>query len=144
MMKGAEKGGAKTTAGKPVKKVGGKVVGGGGGRKKEEEEDLEAPLTLNDNKAARIKDEERLKSLKWNFTTPREEFIEQLKTQVGAESLSNGFLLVCSGYYIYTLYFGQITNEQTSFFPQMTGCLSKTLMTNLFHADFKFHLKVRR
>ena len=25
---------------------------------------------------------------------------------------------------------------------QMTGCLSKTLMTNLFHADFKFHLKV--
>ena len=54
----------------------------GGAKKKEEEEDLEAPLSANDNKAARIKDEERLKSLKWNFPTPREEFIEQLKTQV--------------------------------------------------------------
>ena len=62
---------------------GGATAGGGGGRKKEEEEDTEPPLSVNDAKAARIKDEERLKSLKWNFTAPREEFIEQLKTQVG-------------------------------------------------------------
>lgn len=42
--------------------------------------------------------------LKWNFTTPRGEFIEQLK-------------------------------------EQMRPCFGKTLHTNLFHADFKFHLK---
>ena len=73
-VKGATRGG----------KAGGRGGGVAGGRKKEEEEDTEPPLSVNDNKAARIKDEERLKSLKWNFTAPREEFIEQLKTQVSS------------------------------------------------------------
>ena len=41
--------------------------------------------------------------LKWNFTAPRAEFVEQLK-------------------------------------EQMRPCFGKTLHTNLFHADFKYHL----
>lgn len=43
------------------------------------------------------------KVLKWNFTAPRAEFVEQLK-------------------------------------EQMRPCFGKTLHTNLFHADFKYHL----
>ncbi len=41
--------------------------------------------------------------LKWNFTTPRAEFVEQLK-------------------------------------EQMRPCFGKALHTNLFHADFKYHI----
>ena len=78
--KAVGRGGAAARGGKTGR---GGLTAGGGGRKKEEEEDTEPPLSVNDAKAARIKDEERLKSLKWNFTAPREEFIEQLKTQVG-------------------------------------------------------------
>lgn len=43
--------------------------------------------------------------LKWNFTTPREEFVEQLRDQMN------------------------------------TAGVNKTLITNMFHPDFKFHLK---
>ena len=42
--------------------------------------------------------------MKWNFSTPRGEYIEQLK-------------------------------------EQMRSCVSSTMLANLFHADFKFHLK---
>ena len=43
-------------------------------------------------------------ALKWNFTTPRNEFVDQLK-------------------------------------EQMRPCCGQTLHANLFHKDFKFHLK---
>lgn len=43
--------------------------------------------------------------LKWNFTTPREEFVELLKEQMTVANVN------------------------------------KTLMANMFHSDFKFHLK---
>lgn len=43
--------------------------------------------------------------LKWNFTTPREEYIEQLRDQMN------------------------------------TAGVNKTLITNMFHPDFKYHLK---
>jgi len=62
------------------------------------------PLLKYNGKDGRFKDEKDLKVLKWNFTTPRNEFVEQLK-------------------------------------EQMRPCFGKTLHTNLFHADFKFHLK---
>lgn len=62
------------------------------------------PLLKYNGKDARFKDEKDLKVLKWNFTAPRNEFVEQLK-------------------------------------EQMRPCFGKTLHTNLFHADFKFHLK---
>lgn len=50
-------------------------------------------------------DEQKLKILKWNFTTPREEFVDLLK-----ELMS-------------------------------TANVNKTLMANMFHSDFRYHLK---
>jgi cytoskeleton-associated protein 5 len=43
--------------------------------------------------------------LKWNFTTPREEFVDLLKDQMTVANVN------------------------------------KTLLANMFHSDFKFHLK---
>lgn len=43
--------------------------------------------------------------LKWNFTTPREEFVELLKDQMTVANVN------------------------------------KTLIANMFHSDFRFHLK---
>ena len=62
-------------------------------------------MPLNNLKSARVSDEVKLKVLKWNFTVPRDEFVEQLKEQMN------------------------------------TAGVNKTLMTSMFHADFKFHLK---
>nr|XP_058951305.1 cytoskeleton-associated protein 5-like isoform X2 [Pocillopora verrucosa] len=61
------------------------------------------PFLRYNGKDGRFKDEKDLKVLKWNFTAPRAEFVEQLK-------------------------------------EQMRPCLGKTLHSNLFHADFKYHL----
>ncbi|KAJ7391009.1 hypothetical protein OS493_021029 [Desmophyllum pertusum] len=61
------------------------------------------PLLRHNGKDGRFKDEKELKVLKWNFTAPRADFVEQLK-------------------------------EQTR------PCFGKSLHTNLFHADFKYHL----
>ncbi|XP_031420118.1 cytoskeleton-associated protein 5 isoform X2 [Clupea harengus] len=49
-----------------------------------EEEDKSGPIfTLVPNaKEQRIKEEKGLKILKWNFTTPRDDYVEQLKTQM--------------------------------------------------------------
>jgi len=46
-----------------------------------------------------------LQVLKWNFTTPREEFVELLKDQMTVANVN------------------------------------KTLIANMFHSDFRFHLK---
>lgn len=48
-------------------------------RKKEEETDTSPLLVVNNMKHQRTIDESKLKVLKWNFTTPREEFVELLK-----------------------------------------------------------------
>ncbi|XP_070616086.1 cytoskeleton-associated protein 5 isoform X2 [Erythrolamprus reginae] len=51
-----------------------------------EDDDRSGPvftLVLN-GKEQRMKDEKGLKVLKWNFTTPRDEYIEQLKTQMSS------------------------------------------------------------
>ncbi|XP_013397900.1 cytoskeleton-associated protein 5-like, partial [Lingula anatina] len=71
--------------GKP--KAGGKIVvrgmkkgpAAGKSSKKDVEVDLSPPLTIGSSKEKRMKDEKNLKTLKWNFTSPLPEFVEQLK-----------------------------------------------------------------
>ncbi|XP_046394021.1 protein mini spindles [Ischnura elegans] len=78
---------------------------GAGGRRKEEEADSSPLLQANNLKSQRVSDEQKLKVLKWNFTTPREEFVELLRDQMTTANVNRG------------------------------------VMNNMFHADFKFHLK---
>ncbi|XP_068017627.1 cytoskeleton-associated protein 5 isoform X3 [Melanerpes formicivorus] len=49
-----------------------------------EDDDKSGPIFIivPNGKEQRMKDEKALKVLKWNFTTPRDEYIEQLKTQM--------------------------------------------------------------
>ncbi|NXJ65537.1 CKAP5 protein, partial [Rostratula benghalensis] len=51
-----------------------------------EDDDKSGPIFIivPNGKEQRMKDEKGLKVLKWNFTTPRDEYIEQLKTQMSA------------------------------------------------------------
>ncbi|XP_049292206.1 protein mini spindles isoform X4 [Anopheles funestus] len=87
--------------------VGSAGSGGGSSRKKEEDADSLAPLlVVNGLKKQRFVDEQKLKVLKWTFTTPREEFYELLKEQM------------------------------------QTANVNKALMVNMFHEDFRYHLKV--
>ncbi|XP_039663867.1 cytoskeleton-associated protein 5 isoform X3 [Perca fluviatilis] len=74
-----------------VKKVRGGVAGkkGAAGKKpaaksQKDDEDRSGPIfiLIANAKEQRIKDEKQLKILKWNFTTPRDEYLEQLKTQM--------------------------------------------------------------
>lgn len=71
-----------------------------------DEEDKSGPIfTLVPNgKEQRVKEEKALKILKWNFMTPRDEYVEQLKTQ-------------------------------------MSTCMAKWLLDELFHFDFQRHVK---
>jgi cytoskeleton-associated protein 5 len=73
--------------------------------KKGSDEAIGANLCENNLKSQRISDEMKLKMLRWNFTAPREEFIDLLK-----ELMTN-------------------------------AGVGKTLMGNMFHSDFKMHLK---
>lgn len=63
------------------------------------------PYTNNNLKNQRFKDEQKLKILKWHFSQPRPEFVDQLKDQM------------------------------------TVATFNKTLFTQLFHSDFKQHLK---
>jgi len=58
------------------------------GKKKEEEVDTAPPYIANKLKGQRFRDEAKLKLLKWNFTTPRPEFVEQLKEQLAAAGVN--------------------------------------------------------
>ncbi|KAL6084147.1 hypothetical protein STEG23_006958 [Scotinomys teguina] len=51
-----------------------------------EEDDKSGPvfIVVPNGKEQRMRDEKGLKVLKWNFTTPRDEYIEQLKTQMSS------------------------------------------------------------
>lgn len=75
-------------------------------RKKEEDVDTSPLLAVNNLKNQRMLDEQKMKVLKWSFTTPREEFTELLRDQMTA------------------------------------GGVNKNLMANMFHEDFRYHLKV--
>ncbi|KAL6468523.1 hypothetical protein MHYP_G00220470 [Metynnis hypsauchen] len=50
------------------------------------EEDRSGPIftLVSNGKEQRVKEEKSLKVLKWNFITPREEFVDQLKTQMAS------------------------------------------------------------
>ncbi|XP_075981824.1 msps cytoskeleton-associated protein 5 isoform X2 [Anticarsia gemmatalis] len=74
-------------------------------RGKKDDEDCSPLLPNNNAKNQRIIDDQKLKVLKWNFTTPREEFFELLKEQMA------------------------------------NAGLNKQLVANMFHNDFRYHLK---
>uniref|UniRef100_A0A7N8WW94 Cytoskeleton associated protein 5 n=1 Tax=Mastacembelus armatus TaxID=205130 RepID=A0A7N8WW94_9TELE len=71
----------KVRGGVTAKKVSGKKPASKGLK---DDEDRSGPIfTLIPNaKEQRIKEEKQLKILKWNFITPRDEYVEQLKTQM--------------------------------------------------------------
>ncbi|XP_055384465.1 protein mini spindles isoform X2 [Condylostylus longicornis] len=75
-------------------------------RKKEEDVDTSPLLVVNSTKNQRLIDEQKMRVLRWSFTTPREEFIELLKEQMSTANVNKG------------------------------------LMANMFHDDFRYHLKV--
>ncbi|XP_011883305.1 PREDICTED: cytoskeleton-associated protein 5 isoform X2 [Vollenhovia emeryi] len=77
----------------------------GSARKKDDDVDTSPLLVVNNLKHQRVIDEQKLKVLKWNFTTPREEFVELLKDLMAAANVN------------------------------------KTLRANMFHSDFRYHLK---
>ncbi|XP_050341877.1 protein mini spindles isoform X2 [Bactrocera neohumeralis] len=79
---------------------------GGSSRKKDEDVDTSPLLAVNNSKNQRLIDEQKMRVLKWTFTTPREEFIELLREQM------------------------------------TTANVNKGLMANMFHDDFRYHLKV--
>uniref|UniRef100_G3PLZ9 Cytoskeleton associated protein 5 n=1 Tax=Gasterosteus aculeatus aculeatus TaxID=481459 RepID=G3PLZ9_GASAC len=53
-------------------------------KSQKDDEDKSGPIFIlvPNSKEQRIKEEKQLKILKWNFTTPRDEYVEQLKTQM--------------------------------------------------------------
>jgi cytoskeleton-associated protein 5 len=95
---------AKGKGGKVVKKAGKAAPAPASKKKGQEEEDTSPPLKVNTLKDQRFKDEKNLKVLKWNFGTPRGEFLDQLR-------------------------------------GQMEPSFNRTLVDQLFHADFKNHIK---
>ncbi|XP_013885628.1 cytoskeleton-associated protein 5 isoform X2 [Austrofundulus limnaeus] len=70
------KGAAGSQQGPPGKKPGAKGL--------KDDEDKSGPIfiLIPNAKEQRIKEEKQLKILKWNFITPRDEYVEQLKTQM--------------------------------------------------------------
>ncbi|XP_043494004.1 protein mini spindles isoform X1 [Polistes fuscatus] len=105
IQKTVKSGGAAKIAKAVVKPKGGASSKPGSARKKDEDVDNSPLLVTNNLKHQRVIDEQKLKVLKWNFTTPREEFVELLKELMTAANVN------------------------------------KTLMTNMFHSDFRYHLK---
>lgn len=88
-----------------VKKAGAAAKPAPSSRKKDEDIDTSPLLVVNNMKHQRTIDESKLRVLKWNFTQPREEFVELLKEQMANANVN------------------------------------KTLMANMFHADFRYHIK---
>ncbi|GBP43034.1 Protein mini spindles [Eumeta japonica] len=58
------------------------------GRSKKDDEDTSPLLPNNNAKNQRIIDDQKLKVLKWNFTSPREEFFELLKEQMASAGVN--------------------------------------------------------
>ncbi|XP_038218793.1 protein mini spindles isoform X2 [Zerene cesonia] len=99
MKKEAEKKGVAVKAKGPAKPA------SASSRGKKEDEDCTPLLPNNNAKNQRIVDDQKLKVLKWNFTTPREEFFDLLKDQMNSAGMN------------------------------------KQLIANMFHTDFRYHLK---
>lgn len=95
---------SKTVQGKGLKKQ--DAAPKSASRKKDEDVDTSPLLPTNNLKNQRMLDEQKLKVLKWSFTTPREEFTELLRDQM------------------------------------INAGVNKNLVANMFHEDFRYHLKV--
>jgi len=61
-------------------------------KKKDEELDTSPLYQANKLKNTRFRDETKLKCLKWNFSTPRPEFVEQLKDQLTAANFNKSLM----------------------------------------------------
>ena len=61
-------------------------------RKKEEDVDNSPLLAVNNTKNQRLIDEQKMRVLKWTFTTPREEFIDLLREQMTAANVNKGLM----------------------------------------------------
>lgn len=61
-------------------------------RKKEEDIDTSPLMVVNNLKQQRTIDESKLKILKWNFTTPREEFVDLLKEQMTTANINRNLM----------------------------------------------------
>ena len=61
-------------------------------KKKEEEMDSSPVYQTNKLKNSRFRDEAKLKLLKWNFATPRQEFVDQLKDQLVAANFNKSLM----------------------------------------------------
>ncbi|KAJ6667187.1 hypothetical protein lerEdw1_017165 [Lerista edwardsae] len=71
------------TKNKPIKQsIQGKKVPSKSNLKEDDDRSGPVFIVVPNGKEQRMKDEKALKVLKWNFTTPRDEYIEQLKTQM--------------------------------------------------------------
>uniref|UniRef100_A0A673Z6M8 Cytoskeleton associated protein 5 n=1 Tax=Salmo trutta TaxID=8032 RepID=A0A673Z6M8_SALTR len=75
---------AKAAPTKPVSSVHPAKALAAVGKKGKEEEDKSGPIftMVPNGKDLRVKDEKSLKTLKWNFGSPRDEYVEQLKVQM--------------------------------------------------------------
>ena len=62
-------------------------------KKKEDDVDTAPLLMVNNMKNQRLIDESKLKVLKWNFTTPREEFVELLREQMSNANINKGLII---------------------------------------------------
>ncbi|XP_076313305.1 msps cytoskeleton-associated protein 5 [Tachypleus tridentatus] len=76
-------------------KLAGKGVAPNKSSKKEEEVDTSPGLVANNMKDQRLNDEKALKVLKWNFTSPREEFYQQLKDQMITANWGRTLVINC-------------------------------------------------
>ena len=103
--KTVKSGGAVKAAKSVVKPKGGAASKPSSARKKDDDVDTSPLLVTNNLKHQRLIDEQKLKIIKWNFTTPREEFVELLKELMSSAGVN------------------------------------KSLIANMFHADFRYHLK---
>ncbi|CAI5763725.1 cytoskeleton-associated protein 5 isoform X1 [Podarcis lilfordi] len=79
------KGNSNLTKNKPTKQgIQGKKVPSKSNLKDDDDRSGPVFILVPNGKEQRMKDEKGLKVLKWNFTTPRDEYIEQLKTQMSS------------------------------------------------------------
>ncbi|XP_069178181.1 cytoskeleton-associated protein 5 isoform X4 [Procambarus clarkii] len=101
---GGGKGGTPTGK-KNIRALSATRMGSTAARKDSEDVDTSPLLQVNNLKQQRVSDEQRLRVLRWDFTTPRAEFITQLKDQMTAAGMN------------------------------------RQLVSNMFHQDFKFHIK---
>uniref|UniRef100_A0A670Z8L9 Cytoskeleton associated protein 5 n=1 Tax=Pseudonaja textilis TaxID=8673 RepID=A0A670Z8L9_PSETE len=69
---------------KAVRGIQGKKVPSKSNLKDDDDRSGPVFILVPNGKEQRMKDEKGLKVLKWNFTTPRDEYIEQLKTQMSS------------------------------------------------------------